>query len=49
MPPLAAHERFAAWILIGPVGRTVAFVIDVSVLWLRWARGRIGAAGRRRD
>jgi hypothetical protein len=33
-------ERFAAWILTGPVGRVVAFLADLAVYWWRWVRGR---------
>ena len=34
-------ERFAAWILTGPVGRFVAFFTDLAVHWWRWVRGRV--------
>ena len=33
-------ERFAAWVLTGPVGRVVAFFADLAVYWWRWVRGR---------
>jgi hypothetical protein len=33
-------ERFAAWIVTGPVGRVVAFFADLAVYWWRWVRGR---------
>ena len=40
-------ERFAAWILTGPVGRLVAFAADLAVHWWRWVRGRTAGAGER--
>jgi hypothetical protein len=40
-------ERFAAWILTGPVGRVAAFFGDLAVYWWRWVRGR-EAGGRER-
>jgi hypothetical protein len=42
---LSLFERFAAWILTGPVGRFVAFFADLGVYWWRWLRGRV--AGER--
>ncbi len=40
-------ERFAAWLLTGPVGRVVAFFADIAVYWWRWARGRQADPGAR--
>jgi hypothetical protein len=40
-------ERFAAWILTGPVGRVAAFFADLAVYWWRWLRGRQASTGRR--
>jgi hypothetical protein len=37
---VSAPERFAAWILTGPVGRLAAFFADLAVYWWRRARGR---------
>ena len=37
---MTAPERFAAWVLTGPVGRAVAFFADLGVYWWRWLRGR---------
>jgi hypothetical protein len=36
---LSLPERFAAWIVTGPVGRVVAFFADLAVYWWRWVRG----------
>jgi hypothetical protein len=33
-------ERFATWLLTGPVGRFAAFFADLGVYWWRWVRGR---------
>jgi hypothetical protein len=44
---LTAFERFAAWILTGPVGRVAAFLADLGVYWWRWLRGR-RVSGRER-
>jgi hypothetical protein len=33
-------ERFAAWVLTGPVGRVAAFFGDLGVYWWRWVTGR---------
>jgi hypothetical protein len=33
-------ERFAAWVLTGPVGRVIAFFADLAVYWWRRVRGR---------
>jgi hypothetical protein len=40
-------ERFAAWILTGPVGRFVAFFADLAVYWWRWVTRRQPGAGDR--
>jgi hypothetical protein len=40
-------ERFAAWVLTGPVGRFAAFFGDLGVYWWRWARGRAAGTGER--
>jgi len=37
---LSPIERFATWLLTGPVGRFAAFFADLGVYWWRWARGR---------
>jgi hypothetical protein len=37
---LSPAERFAAWILTGPVGRGAAFFADLGVYWWRRLRGR---------
>jgi hypothetical protein len=37
---LSPLERFAAWILTGPVGRFVAFFADLAVYWWRRLSGR---------
>ncbi len=37
---MSLAERFAAWILTGPVGRVVAFFADLGVYWWRWVTGR---------
>lgn len=34
-------ERFAAWVLTGPVGRFVAFFADLGVYGWRWVTGRV--------
>ena len=38
--PLSPLERFAAWIITGPVGRVAAFFADLAVYSWRWVRGR---------
>jgi len=40
-------ERFAAWVLTGPIGRVAAFVGDLAVYWWRWVRGRETGPGER--
>ena len=37
---LNAAERFATWLLTGPIGRFAAFFADLGVYWWRWVRGR---------
>ena len=44
---MSAAERFAAWILTGPVGRVVAFFADLGVYWWRLLRGREASARER--
>ncbi len=44
---VSAAERFAAWILTGPVGRVAAFFADLGVYWWRWATGRVAGARER--
>ena len=46
-PRLNPLERFAAWILTGPVGRVVAFFADLAVYWWRWVRRREADRGTR--
>jgi hypothetical protein len=36
-----AFERFAAWLLTGPVGRVVAFFWDLGAAWLGWATSKL--------
>jgi len=36
-----ARERFAAWLITGPVGHLVAGVADFTVVFYRLARARI--------
>jgi hypothetical protein len=40
------RDRFLAWIVTGPVGRFVAFVLDLGALIWQTARRRLGGAGR---
>ncbi len=37
---MSAGERFAAWVVTGPVGRVAAFFADLGVYWWRRVRGR---------
>ena len=39
---MSPPERFAAWLLTGPIGRVVAFCWDLGAAWWRWARRRGG-------
>ena len=41
-PPRARSERAAAWVVTGPVGHLLAFLADVAIAWLTWARGALG-------
>ena len=34
-------NRFAAWLLTGPVGRFAAFVGDLGAAWGRWVLRRM--------
>jgi hypothetical protein len=40
-------ERFATWLLTGPIGRLAAFFADLGVYWWRWASGREANARER--
>lgn len=44
---MSAPERFAAWLLTGPVGRFVAFFADLAVYVWRRLRGTGAGAGQR--
>jgi hypothetical protein len=44
---LSPAQRFAAWVLTGPIGRFAAFFGDLGVYWWRWFRGRRAEAGER--
>jgi len=39
---LNAAERFAAWLLTGPIGRVVAFFGDLGAALGGWALRRLG-------
>jgi hypothetical protein len=39
---LSLRDRFAAWLVTGPVGRVVAFVLDLGAAWLNWAINKLG-------
>jgi hypothetical protein len=41
-PRLAPHERFAAWVLTGPVGRVAAFAGDLGAAFGAAALRRLG-------
>jgi hypothetical protein len=47
-PPRARSERATAWVVTGPVGHLLAFLADVAVAWLAWARGALGRRVRAR-
>ncbi|MGH2954005.1 MAG: hypothetical protein ACRDK9_08295 [Solirubrobacterales bacterium] len=38
---MSRAERFAAWLLTGPVGRVVAFFWDLGAAWGRWALSKL--------
>ena len=38
MPP---HRRLEAWLVLGPVGRAVALVIDLADLGIRYGRSKL--------
>ena len=38
---MTERDRFAAWLLTGPVGRFVAFCGDLGAAWGRWALGKL--------
>ena len=35
---LSARNRFAAWLVTGPLARLAGFVAELSAAWWRWAR-----------
>jgi hypothetical protein len=37
---VSPRERFVVWVLTGPVGRGIAFVLDLGTALLRAALGR---------
>ena len=37
---MSLGERFAVWVLTGPIGRVIAFFADLAAYSWRWARGR---------
>jgi hypothetical protein len=41
-PGLRPLDRALSWLVTGPVGRVLAFVLDLGAAWLGWARGRVG-------
>jgi len=45
-PKLTLRDRFLSWVVTGPVGRLVAFVLDLGALAWHSLRNRLG--GRRR-
>ncbi len=40
-------DRAGAWFLTGPLGRVVAFVVDLAVAWATWAAGSVRTKLRR--
>ena len=47
MPPkLTLRDRFLSWLVTGPVGRFVAFVLDVVALAWQTVRSRVGGSSR---
>jgi hypothetical protein len=38
---LTARDRFLAWLLTGPVGRVLAFVLDLTAILAREATNRL--------
>jgi hypothetical protein len=44
-PRLTRRDRLAAWVVTGPVGRMVAFALDLGTAWWRWLRGDARARG----
>ncbi|HZA90292.1 MAG TPA: hypothetical protein VE401_08665 [Solirubrobacterales bacterium] len=43
---MRSRDRFAAWLVTGPVGRLVAFVLDFAAALIHAVRGRHPGAGR---
>jgi len=43
---LRTSDRFLAWLVTGPVGRLVAFVLDLGALAWHSARRRLGGSDR---
>jgi hypothetical protein len=35
------REKLVAWIVTGPLGHLYGTVVDIAVLWVRWARERV--------
>ena len=44
--PLTPTARFAAWLVTGPVGRLVAFALDLGAVLARGAIARWSRRGR---
>ena len=42
---LTLRDRFLAWIVTGPVGRFIAFVLDLGALIWQTARRRVRGSG----
>jgi hypothetical protein len=43
---VSSRDRFAAWLVTGPVGRLVAFVLDLAAALIHALRDRHPDAGR---
>jgi hypothetical protein len=41
-PGVRPLDRALSWVVTGPVGRVLAFVLDLGAAWWSWARGRVG-------
>lgn len=39
---MSRRDRFAAWLVTGPVGRFVAFVLDLGAALVRGAINKVG-------
>lgn len=46
-PPRGPLERLVAWLFTGPLGHLYGLLADLSVLWARYLRSRLGARLRR--